>query len=71
MSWQVPAWCWIALIYGIALPWPFIGDSIATEFKQRGILAGLGTWLGASAVTTPPVFFILAIEAWCLRLAQA
>ena len=70
MSWYVPAWYWISLIYGVAVPWVFIGDLIASEFK-RGILAGLGSWLGASVVTIPPVFLIMAIEGWCLRLAQA
>jgi hypothetical protein len=70
MSWHVPAWYWIALIYGVAVPWVFIGDLIANEFK-RGILAGLGTWSGACVVTIPPVFLIMAIEGWFLRLAQA
>src|SRR3954470_14869382 len=51
---QIPSGNWIALIYGTALAWLFIGRSIVENLRKRQILAAIGLWLGACVVTIPP-----------------
>src|SRR3954465_11944743 len=66
---QVPSGNWIALIYGIALAWLFIGRSILENVRKRQIFTAAGLWLGACLVTIPPSFALVKLSGWVIRLA--
>ena len=57
-------WYWIALIAGIIAPWVVMGSSIRLAFEERGLLVGLGWWLGVCGFTIPVIFLIM----WLARV---
>jgi len=51
---------WIVLFLGaIIAPWVAMGGSLRRAFRERGLAAGLGLWLGIAIITTPVIFAIV------------
>ena len=47
---------WIDILLGaVVAPWVIIGGSLRIAFKEKGLVGGLGSWLGMAMISTPVV----------------
>lgn len=47
---NMPSWAIIALVLGAAAPLLLMPRAIAVAFREKGMLGGLMTWIGAATL---------------------